>query len=107
MTSEEALNTINDYNALKALYHMGKIDKLNREEFELLKFCSERDMRKFLKEEFEKHPIKLDDDGGLIGPNPFRGGKKVLTESVNIQNERKTQYNLPNYSAPEYDAPLY
>ena len=28
-------------------------------------------MREFLKEEFEKHPIKLNESGELIGRNPF------------------------------------
>jgi hypothetical protein len=28
-------------------------------------------MKAFLKEEFEKHPIKLDENGNLIGGNPF------------------------------------
>ena len=49
----------------------GRKPKLNKMERQILEFCHERDMKKFLKEEFEKHPIILDDDGGLVGPNPF------------------------------------
>lgn len=48
-----------------------KAPKLTREEYEVLAFCHGRDMRQFLKEEFEKHPIILDEDGCLVGENPF------------------------------------
>ena len=48
-----------------------KPPKLNSAEFEILEFCHSRDMRKFLKEEFEKHPIRLNESGELIGRNPF------------------------------------
>ena len=48
-----------------------KPPKLNSAEFEILEFCHGRDMRKFLKEEFEKHPIRLNESGELIGRNPF------------------------------------
>lgn len=48
-----------------------KAPKLTRDEYEVLAFCHGRDMRQFLKEEFEKHPIILDEDGGLVGENPF------------------------------------
>lgn len=39
------------------LYKNGKIEKLNNDEMNLLRFCHNTDMRAFLKEEFEKHPI--------------------------------------------------
>ena len=48
-----------------------KPPKLNSAEFEILEFCHSRDMREFLKEEFEKHPIRLNESGELIGRNPF------------------------------------
>ena len=48
-----------------------KVPKITRDEYEVLKFCHERNMRQFLKEEFEKHPIILDENGGLVGENPF------------------------------------
>ena len=49
----------------------GKVPKLTSAERQILEFCHGRDMRKFLKEEFEKHPIRLDEEGNLIGKNPF------------------------------------
>ena len=48
-----------------------KVPKLSYEERKLLEFCHGRDMKQFLKEEFEKHPIILNEDGELISPNPF------------------------------------
>lgn len=48
-----------------------KAPKLNQAERALLEFCHDRDMHEFLKEEFERHPIKLNGDGELIGENPF------------------------------------
>ena len=48
-----------------------KVPKLNSAERALLEFCHGRNMREFLKEEFEKHPIRLDENGDLIGGNPF------------------------------------
>lgn len=46
----------------KNLFETGEIPKLNRQEMDLLKFCHETDMKSFLKEEFEKHPINLKKD---------------------------------------------
>lgn len=48
--------------AFKKLFETGEISKLNRHEMDLLKFCHETDMKSFLKEEFEKHPINLKHD---------------------------------------------
>lgn len=66
--------------AIRNLKAGGKVPKLNSFERQLLEFCHGRDMKKFLKEEFEKHPIHLNDDGELIGENPFdkerNGGQK-------------------------------
>lgn len=61
------------FEAALAKMRMGfkKPPKLNSMERRILEFCHNRDMKEFLREEFEKHPIKLDDDGNLIGENPF------------------------------------
>lgn len=67
------------YNTMKELYHSGKIPKLNEDEMDVLRFCHDRDMVQFLKEEFTRHPIVLDENGGLKYGNPFdkeRGGVK-------------------------------
>ena len=56
-----------------------KAPKINDEERKILEFCAGRNMRQFLKEEFEKHPIRLNEHGELIGENPFdkeRGGRR-------------------------------
>lgn len=39
----------------------GNIKKLAKEELDLLQFCHDTDMKKFLKEEFEKHPLETPD----------------------------------------------
>lgn len=57
--------------ALAKLRMGGKIPKLNRYERDLLEFCAGRNMKEYLREEFEKHPIRLDENGNLIGKNPF------------------------------------
>ena len=48
-----------------------KKPKLNQMERQILEFCHNHDMKKFLREEFEKHPIILNEDGELVGENPF------------------------------------
>lgn len=58
--------------ALDALrLKLKKAPKINPMERKILEFCHNRDMKEFLREEFEKHPIRLDPDGNLIGENPF------------------------------------
>ena len=57
-----------------------KVPKLTRDEYEVLQFCHNRDMRQFLKEEFEKHPIILNEDGELVGENPFDRERRLLGE---------------------------
>lgn len=59
-----------DINVLRDMYRSGKI-KLSEAEMDLVRFCHGRDMKAFIKEEFEKHPIRLDGEGNLIGGNPF------------------------------------
>ena len=54
----------------------GKKPQLNSMERQILEFCHNRDMKQYLKEEFEKHPIHLDEDGNLIGENPFDRERK-------------------------------
>lgn len=49
----------------------GRIPKITPMERQILEFCHNHDMKEYLREEFEKHPIRLDEDGGLIGENPF------------------------------------
>ena len=76
-----------------------KAPKLNQAERALLEFCHERDMHEFLREEFERHPIKLNGDGELIGENPFDRERK----------ERKTFFD-PIYgymSSPSSDENPY
>ena len=58
-----------------------KVPKLTREEYEVLQFCHGRDMRQFLKEEFERHPIILNEDGELVGENPFDRDRRLLGEA--------------------------
>lgn len=57
--------------AIASMRMGGKIPKLTSAERQILEFCHGRDMKKFLKEEFERHPIRLDENGELIGGNPF------------------------------------
>lgn len=55
----------------------GKKPQLNSMERQILEFCHGRDMKQYLKEEFEKHPIHLNEDGELIGENPFGKDRKT------------------------------
>lgn len=57
--------------AIAKMLRVRKVPKINRAEREILEFCHNRNMKEFLREEFEKHPIKLDENGNLIGENPF------------------------------------
>ena len=57
-----------------------KPPKLTRDEYEVLEFCHNRDMRAFLREEFRRHPIVLDENGGLVGENPFDKERRELLE---------------------------
>lgn len=61
-------------------YQLGNIPKLNHAEREILEFCDARDMREFIREEFEKHPIKLNDNGELVGENPFEKERRMWME---------------------------
>lgn len=67
-------------------YQTGDIPKINRSEYEVLKFCHNRNMKDFLREEFEKHPIVLDENGGLVGENPFEKERreKALREAQEL-----------------------
>ena len=71
--------TMQNTDELRHMYRSGKIPKLKNEEFELLKFCHDRNMREFLREEFRKHPINLDSQGNLVGENPFKGSGRHFT----------------------------
>lgn len=51
-----------DLDVLKEMYKQGKIQNLDEYEMALLKFCHGIDVKKCLKEEFEKHPITLTED---------------------------------------------
>jgi hypothetical protein len=57
--------------ALANLKNGGKVPKLSSMERQILEFCHNRDMKEFLREEFEKHPIRLNGNGELVGENPF------------------------------------
>lgn len=58
----------NAYTLMKELYKSGKIKKLTKEERELLEFCHNTDMRKFLAEEFQRNPINsADAQDGILG----------------------------------------
>ena len=72
--------TVEDEKFARALKYgkFFKIPKINKAEREILEFCHNRDMREFLREEFEKHPIKLDENGNLIGGNPFDEERRRL-----------------------------
>lgn len=54
---------MNDYNFLRELYRSGKIGGLDKYERELLEFCHNTDMPKYLKENVWDKPIVLDEDG--------------------------------------------
>lgn len=59
--------------------------KLNSAERQILEFCHGRDMKEFLREEFEKHPIHLNESGELVGENPFdkeRKEEKVFYDPI-------------------------
>ena len=61
-----------DNNFLHELYKQGKIKKLDRYEMDLLKFCNGINVREFIKEEFDRHPIilKKDDNGYMYAEAP-------------------------------------
>lgn len=68
-----------------------KVPKINAMERKILEFCHNRDIKEFLREEFEKHPIKLDDNGNLIGENPFDKERRERGENTHYQG-RDTLY---------------
>lgn len=70
LTPDERYEQAFSLSNLRALYKAGKI-KLNESEKEILQFCHDRDMVQFLREEFERHPIILNEDGSLKYGNPF------------------------------------
>jgi len=62
-----------------------KVPKINSMERKILEFCHNRDIKEFLREEFEKHPIKLDENGGLVGENPFDKERRERGETSTYQ----------------------
>ena len=60
-----------EYELAKMRMGLKKAPKLSSDERALLEFCHERNMHEFLREEFERHPIKLNGSGELIGEKPF------------------------------------
>lgn len=62
-----------------------KVPKLTKDEYDVLAFCHGRDMRQFLKEEFEKHPIVLDENGCLVGENPFDKERREMGKVERLQ----------------------
>ena len=73
----------NAYDVLK--YRIKKAPKINSMERKILEFCHNRDMKEFLREEFEKHPIRLDESGNLIGENPFDAERRRLGTNETYQ----------------------
>lgn len=73
------------FNALRERYRSGKI-KLTEAEMDLVRFCHGRDMKAFIKEEFEKHPIVLDENGCLVGGNPFEKERRERMAQQDPQN---------------------
>ena len=67
-----------DLESLRFRYRTGDIPKITEAEYDLLTFCHNRDMIQFLREEFEKHPIILDENGGLVGENPFKKERREM-----------------------------
>ena len=53
------------YDYLREQYRNGQLAGLDDFERELLQFCHDRDMRKYLKENVWDKPIVLDEDGGV------------------------------------------
>lgn len=70
---------------LRERYRSGKI-KLTEAEMDLVRFCHGRDMKAFIKEEFEKHPIVLDENGCLVGGNPFEKERRERMAQQDPQN---------------------
>lgn len=56
---------ISDYNYLRELYRSGSFGGLNKYERELLEFCHNTDMPKYLKENVGDKPIVLNEDGSV------------------------------------------
>lgn len=71
MSYDDALSDAKFEQAIIKMKNGFKKPKLNRAELKLLEFCHGRDMKEFLREQFEKYPIKLNANGELIGENPF------------------------------------
>lgn len=71
---EERYGGENSFNILQSMYKNGRLKKLNRHEMELLRFCHGIDVKKFIKEEFERNPIELahDENGNIYVKNPHK-----------------------------------
>lgn len=74
---------------LRERYRSGKI-KLTEAEMDLVRFCHGRDMKAFLKEEFDKHPIIIGESGELVGGNPF---EKERRERLAQQDPQQILYS--------------
>lgn len=70
---------------LRERYRSGKI-KLTEAEMDLVRFCHGRDMKAFLKEEFDKHPIIIGENGELVGGNPFEKERREQMAEQDPQN---------------------
>jgi len=73
---DEFRNDLENTSLFKEAYRNGKIPKINSYEMDLLKFCHSVDMRKFLKEEFEKNPTPTFDED--LDGRYFAGGEQLL-----------------------------
>lgn len=83
-----------DLDRLRMDYKAGKIPKINAAERKILEFCHERDMKEFLREEFEKHPIVLDEDGGLVGRNPFEVEREAQAQMQLQATKNDSEYEI-------------
>lgn len=111
-TQEEIDSIQKELSGLRDLYRSGQVQQISKIERQILEFCHSRDMIKFLREEFDKHKIVLNEQGELVGENPFRReeNRSVISESPFKTDEnvkKNTGYERPNYDRPNYDSGRY
>ena len=90
----------NFYTDLKSLTSKN-VPKISHDEMELLKFCHERDMKKFIKEEFEKNPIdysKLANDPSWMAQN--KGGGYFYKMSLHFSISKYWTLQFVGFNLP-------
>ena len=97
---------MNDMDFLRELYRSGKIAGLNEYERELLEFCHNTDMPKYLKENVWDKPIVLNEDGSLDREKTlFKSSRLNEHETPHYPQQQAYQQPQQTYQQPQTQMP--